>query len=264
MANNRSGSAENIEKGESNREKVAFLTNTSEKSEINELKSDVDALSNEVQTAVVDLKKSIGDIRSSVSEMENPFNLLSTVSSEKDVEEHNEERLPSGVKSLILGKPEEIANNDKELSLPKLEPISPQIEVATKEKPNRIVQSSLPLKPLKASAYLDWIWDLLDAGLTADDIRQLACSSELMSYLPAQASELIYSLAVTAEKIRLIGFTKGHLLLFFYKAAAISKISIDPEDMEALISITEHQLEKPKNNRTEHQVEKPKNNKGAH
>ncbi len=252
MSSNKSGSSENTEKGESNKEKVASLTNKGEKSEINELRSDVDELSNEVQTAVVDLKKSIGDIRSSVSEMENPFNLLKTVSSEKGVEEHNEEReerLPSGVKSLILGKPEEIANNDKELSAPKLEPISPQIEAVTKEQPNVIVQLPLPVKPLKASAYLDWIWDLLDAGLTADNIRQLACSCELISYLPAKANELIYSLAVTAEKIRLIGFTKGHLLLFLYKAAAISKINLDSEDMENLITITEHQLKSAKNNR---------------
>ncbi len=267
MSNNRSNSAENNEKGGNNKEKVALLLSNTEKNEINELKSDVYELSNEVKTAVVDLKKSIVDIRSSVSEMENPFNLLRTISSDKDGEEQPEERKPSGVKSLILGKPEKTADIDNELPPPKLEPISLQIAPPIKEEPEIAVQPPItpvaPVKPvttvtppvlpvslksLKASAYIDWIWDLLDAGLTADSIKQLSSSCELFSYLPTQASELIYSLAVTAEKIRLLNLTKGHLLLYFYKAAAISKMNIDSEDMETLITITEHELKKPKSN----------------
>ena len=272
MSSNRGDSAENKEKGGTDKEKVALLLkNPNEKNELSELKSDVYELSNEVKTAVVDLKKSIVEIRSSVSEMENPFNLLRKVSGEKDGEIQTEERHPSGVKSLILGKTKETADDDEELPPPKLEPISLQIAPPIKEEPEKTVQPPIPpvapvipvttvtspvlpvsLKTLKASAYIDWIWDLLDAGLTADNVRQLSSSCELFSYLPAQASELIYSLAVTAEKIRLLHLTKEHLLLFFYKAAAISKINIDPEDMKTLITITEHELKKPKNNEGTH------------
>jgi hypothetical protein len=94
--------------------------------------------------------------------------------------------------------------------------------------------------------------------------------------LPAQTSESIYSLAVTSEEIRLRGLTKEQLLLIFYKAAAISKINIDTEDMKALITISEHQLEKPMSNRAEHQskrrkktiskpqLKKPKSNRAEH
>jgi hypothetical protein len=293
---------------ESDRGKSVRPNSTGEKSGINELKSDVDALSTEVQTAVVDLKRSIEDIRSSISEMENPFNLLKGLSNEKDLEEHNEQRLPSGVRSIILGKPEVPSSYMEsyppqapqmiepyppaspprmepyppqapqmmesspapspqkieppppkfEPPPPKFEPLSPQIEVATEEKPNKPVEPPATLEQVKASAYIDWIWGLLDVGLTADNIRQLACSGELTGYLPARTTELIYSLAVTSEQIRLNGLTKEHLLLFFYKAAAISNININSDDMKTLITISEQQLKKPKSNRAEHQSKRPK------
>lgn len=253
MSNNTSNSSENVENEESYKEKRARSSNyadekNSAKNELSGLRGDVDELSGEVQTAVTDLRKSIIDIRSAVSEIENPFNLLRTISSEKDVERLEEERLPPGIKSLILGKPKEIASANKELSSRRPELPAPT-EVEAKERLNREVQSLSPLKPPKASGYLDWIWDLLDSGLTADNIQQLACSCELMKYLPEQTNEFIYALAVTAEKVRSIGFTKGHLLLYLYKAAAISKINIGSEDVEALIAITEDQLKRLKSER---------------
>lgn len=243
MPNN--GSSSERLSTESSREKVRFLVNATEKNELGELRSNVNELSNEVQVAVGDLKKSIADIRSTVSEMENPFNLLRTGSSENDTEKLNEARLPSGVKSIILGKPEENTISDESLSQQKTE-LVPQIETVTNEKPNISPQSITPLKPIRASAYIDWIWELLDTGLTAENIRQLANLCEMTNYLPKQASEFIYHLAATAEKIRLIGFTKGHLVLFLYKAATLSKTNIDPEDMQALIDITEQQLKNVK------------------
>lgn len=247
MSNNKSGSAENAGKQvASNKEQTApTISSKVEGKEISALRSDVEELSSEVQTAVGDLKKSIADIRSSVSEIENPFNLLREVSNEKEIENLKGEGLPVGVKSLILEKPEEDEKQEEKLEP---EPVEPPKEVVIKERPNKML-IPMPQNSAKASPYLDWIWDLLDAGLTPENIRQFACSCELMNYLPNQASVLIYSLAVTAEKIRSVGFTKGHLLLFMYKAAAMSKTNLDPEDMEALIDITEEQMGKSDKNR---------------
>jgi hypothetical protein len=248
LSDNRSGSAENNGKQiASNKEQVApIISSKIESKEITALRSDVDELSSEVQAAVGDLKKSIADIRSSVTEMENPFNLLREVSNEKEIENLKGEGLPPGVKSLLLEKQEKEENEKEATQEP--ETITPQIEPVIKENPGKML-IPLPQKSPKASAYLDWIWDLLDAGLTAENIRQLACSCELMNYLPSKASVLIYSLATTAEKIRTLGFTKGHLLIFMFKAATMSKTNLDPEDMEAIIDITENQLAKPKENR---------------
>jgi hypothetical protein len=167
--------------------------------------------------------------------MENPFNVLRTVDSGK---------LPPGVQSIVLGPegaPDEKENQQKTEPVPKIEEIIPKKPIIT---PPAVA----PTQPIRASAYLDWIWELLDDGLTAENIRQLANLCEMTNYLPKQANEFIYTLAVTAEKIRLIGFTKSHLLLFMYKAAALSKTNVDPEDMKALIDLTEQQL---KNQRIE-------------
>jgi hypothetical protein len=239
------GSSTDRNQHSESKEKPRFIINAAdhkEESDLCGLRSDVEELSQEVQTAVGDLKKSIADIRSTVSEMENPFNVLRTLD-EKD------DKLPPGTKSLLLGTPEEDATSDKELYQQEPE-VEPEPKEPAPKKP-AIPQSSItlpptiaPSKPIKASAYLDWIWGLLDEGLTAENIHQLANLCEMTNYLPKQTSEFIYTLAVTAENIRLIGFTKSHLLLFMYKAASLSKTEIDPEDMKTLIDLTEQQLKK--------------------
>lgn len=206
-----------------------------------------------MQTTVTELKKSIVDIRSAVSEIENPFNLLRTISSEKDLKNISDERLPPGVKSIILEKPQEsgVATEENReetrtknveaqfTSEPKMQ-IQPEIKNIEE---TRAVESKLSKV---SSAYLDWIWDLLEAGLKASEIHQLACSCEYMGYLPPQTNEIIYSLAVVAEKLRGKGFTKGYLLLNLYRAAAISKVSISHQDVETLIALTENQLKRVK------------------
>lgn len=221
--------------------------------ELTRIKSEVNRLSNDLQTTVTELKKSIVDIRSAVSEIENPFNLLRTISSEKDLKSISEERLPPGVKSIILEKPQEkTALIDESKEENKTENIEEEHTPATKtqsqpknkniEEP-RMAESK---QPKASAAYLDWVWDLLDAELKASEIHQLACSCEYMGYLPPQANEIIYSLAVVAEKLREKGFTKGQVLLYLYRAAAISKISISQEDVETLIFLTENQIKKVK------------------
>lgn len=220
------------------KEKVPFVINASD-NEISALRSEVDELSNDVHTAVEDLRTSISDIRSTVSELENPFNVLR-------VNEKDSDRYPPGVKSLILGKPDEKASEEKEATAPKPENVPPKIEQPAAVKNTIVCQQTTTDKPIRPSVYLDWVWKLLEDGLTAENIRDLANLCEITDYLPKQANEYIFLLARTAEKIRLIGFTKHHLLLFMYKAAAISKTQVEPDDMEALINLTENQLNNKK------------------
>lgn len=230
--------------------------------ELSQLRADVDHLSNDLQTTVTELKKSIVDIRSAVSEIENPFNLLRTISNEKDLKKLNGERMPPGVQSLILGNSQENFSDETaeptKAQVVKPEPVpepeyqqppAPQAENRTENKqpPKPEPQPAGQSPPPKANAaYIDWVWNLLDSGLKANDILQLSCSCESMGYLPAQSSEFIYSLAVAAEKLREKGLTKGHLLLNLYKAAAISKANMSWEDMETLITIAEDQLKRTK------------------
>jgi hypothetical protein len=229
-------------------------------SEFSQLRADVDHLSDDLQNTVTELKKSIVDIRSAVSEIENPFNLLRTISSEKDVKKLNGERMPPGVQSLILGNAQENfetaeptkAHVAKPEPVPKPEyqqPQAAQTEPRTEAKqvPKPDPQPAGQSPPPKANAaYIDWIWNLLDSGLKANDILQLACSCESMGYLPPESHEFIYSLAVAAEKLREKGLTKRHLLLNLYKAAAISKANMSWEDMKTLIAIADDHLKRTK------------------
>jgi hypothetical protein len=265
MTNNQNNKPENLENKE--KESVEPQKEKVEKevarNEMDELRSDVDNVSQELKTAVSELKKSIVDIRSAVSEIENPFNLLRVISSEKDVKKLNSQRMPPGVKSLTLGKNEKrILQKEEPEEKPEEElssfeekrPLGPQppglrssaetqpeIEVPPQQKIRPQYESQLPKA---GSGYLDWVWSLLGSGLSSDDILQLANSYEFMGYLPAKSYEYIHSLAIACEKARSKSLAKSQLLLNMYKAAAISGIRISSGDVEELISIAEGKLKK--------------------
>ncbi|GEM_PF-635031 len=221
------------------------------RNEIDTLKSDVDNLSSELNSAVGSLKKSVVDIRSAVSEIENPFNLLRAIQGEKEVQDLNHERLPKGVKSLILPVKEEPSKTEESKALD--EPPKPETEHKPKEalpveptKPQITPQPSTQPQtqpPKGTSDYLDWVWAHIDSGLTADDIFALAKSYEFLGYLPEKFGEGIYHLARAAEKMKAGGFNKKHLLLNMYQAASISGIQIGMADVNKLISLVE---DKPK------------------
>jgi hypothetical protein len=230
---------------------------TSEREEIEKLKFNVEKLSEELNTAVAELKKSIIDIRSAVSEIENPFNLLRVISSEKDLKRINSERLPPGVKSLFLGKPEEKREEKGEEQVPLLPPKllaeqAPKAEAVEAEESKGELRAELEerqptverLPP--GTAYLDWVWSLLDVGFTPDDIKQLSQSYERLGFLPQGCSEQLYSLAVAAEKAKSKGLTKSKLLLNMYKASVISGVQISVEDMKRLIAMAEGRSAKAK------------------
>jgi hypothetical protein len=219
--------------------------------EFDKLRSDVDKISQELRSAVNELKKSIVDIRSAVSEIENPFNLLRSISSEEDLKRLERKKLPPGVKSLILGKPkkEEAPEEEKleqkpplseEEKPPLLEEEKPPLTEIEEPKP----QVPQPEMPKIGSKYLDWVWSLLDSGMSANEVLQLAQAYEFMGYLPSQSSEHVYSLAVACERARSRGFSKNRVLLNMYRAAVISGIKVGLDDVEKVISIAEGEGEK--------------------
>jgi len=241
--NNNAEDAENMEHEE--KEEVALHAKSEKgvsRKEIEDLRSEVDKISSDLNTAVTDLKKSVVDIRSAVSEIENPFNLLRVIQSEKDLKKLNSQRLPHGVKSLTLGKPdkkvpEEEKPEEKPSLLEEERLLEPQLEPKPEmEETQPQLQDRLPKG---ASDYLDWVWSLLDSGLSSDDILQLAKSYEFLGYLPEKSSECIYSLALAAEKMKSIGFKKNHMLLSMYRAASVSGIQIGLGDLNELISMAE-------------------------
>jgi hypothetical protein len=232
------------------------------KDEIGKLRSDVDKISQELKSTVNELKKSIVDIRSAVSEIENPFNLLRSISSEEDLKKLNKKRLPPGVKSLVLGKPEtEVApENEKfEQKPPLLEEEKPEPRSVAEPQPPPLAEPEIEeLKPQAkppemskiGTNYLGWVWSLLDSGMSADEVLQLAQAYEFMGYLPSKSSEHIYFLAVACEKVRSKGFSKNWMLLNMYRVAVISGIRIGIDDVEKIISIAEGEGGKRQSERT--------------
>lgn len=225
-----------------------------EKQEIEKLKFSVEKLSEELNTAVAELKRSIIDIRSAVSEIENPFNLLRVITSEKDLERIKSEKLPPGVKSLYIGKPKGKAGEraekkeGEEVTTPAQAPTpveAHKVEVLEEKKPEAAPKTELleehpgAERLQRGTAYLNWVWSLLDAGFTPEDIKQLSQSYEELGFLPEGCSGQIYSLAVAAEKAKSRGLTKSKLLLNMYKASIISGIGIGLEDVKRLIAMAE-------------------------
>lgn len=262
MAGKEEGALENLEgegeEQEAGREAVELkkkgkAENEVLRVELDKLRSDVDRISQELRSAVNELKKSIVDIRSAISEIENPFNLLRSVSSEEDLRKLDRKRLPPGVKSLVLGKPEaapgeEKAPEEKLEEKPRLLEEKPELPPPAEpmiEEPQRQAPQFQP-----KSAYLDWVWSLLDSGLSADDVLQFAQACESTGYLPAQSSEHVYSLALACERVRLKGFTKSQMLLSMYRGAVTSGVGIGSDDLEKLISIAEGFLKKQMGERT--------------
>jgi hypothetical protein len=231
-----------VEEGKKTRNEVL-------RDEFDKLRSDVDKISQELKSTVNELKKSIVDIRSAVSEIENPFNLLRSISSEEDLKKLNRKRLPPGVKSLVLGKPEKgVAPEEEkpEQKPPFLEEEKPETPLLAEpeiEEPKPQVQPQLEMSRIGPN-YLDWVWSLLDSGLSADEVLQLAQAYEYMGYLPSQSSEHIYFLAVACERVRSKGFSKNRLLLNMYRVAVASGVRIGLDDVEKIISIAEGEGER--------------------
>jgi hypothetical protein len=214
--------------------------------EMGEVKSDVNKIGEDLKTVVLDLKKSIVDVRSAVSEIENPFNLLRAIQSEKDLKKLNSKRaktMPPGVKSLILGKPEkEESTRPKEpvKEEPPTEEVPPLEGEEGEEREEKREEDSFKLPLAKTGVnYLDWVWSLLESGLDPMDIKDLAKCYEYLGYMPANSSELIHSLAHAANTARSKKLDKDYLLLTMYKAATISGIEIGLEDAREIIAIAE-------------------------
>jgi len=226
-------------KEKSSENAVKEAEQSQEKKEIERIKSDVDKMSHELKTAIAELKKSIVDIRSAVSEIENPFNLLRVISSEEDLKKLSG-KLSTEVKSVILEKPEgEKGEAEAKLTVSEKPGMAAVEAVKPSPEPSPMEEHKLTKPSLKPSgaSYLDWVWFLLDAGLTPDDVGQMARSYELLGFLPEGISRQIHSLAVAAEKVRSKGFTKGMFLLNMYEASIISGKHLEAEDLKALISV---------------------------
>jgi len=210
--------------------------------DVNEVKSEIKKMSSDLGSVVSELKKSIIDVRAAVSEIENPFNLLRSISSEKDLKRLNSERKRLGIRSLALEKAEEKEEAEKpsEPSLPlsseqEERPIQEERPVERKERP---VERMVPLPTAKTGfGQLKWVWSLLDLGLTPEDIMRFSEYCEHIGYLQPNSSQYISSLAYAANKAKKKGLDKEQLMMSMYQAAMTSGAKVDGEDIKEIVSV---------------------------
>jgi len=273
MMNKNNSKAEDVNK-EVNEDIASNKVEELEK-EIDELKSNVKSLSDELKSAVVALKKSIVDVRSAISEIENPFNLLRSISSEEDLKRLTQEEKaaqPVEVKSIFIGKPEEATAPANVESVVVGEPekkVKEEVEAEQIEEPERLLVSekttqpeelqeisekedvreqvkrmkapTRPYLPLKLGArYLEWIWSLLYLGFSASEISSIAEFYEYLGYLPTGLGKKLSLMASVLRNTESRGVSKIGILLNMYKTAALSDVKITSDDQYVLFSMIEN------------------------
>ena len=192
------------------------------------LSENVAKTTSDLKETVSALRDAIIDIRSAISEIENPFNILRVITTEKDIEKLD--RL-KGVQT----PPPRAETPRIEV---KAEPTHQQenieeVEEAYEEEPPPPPSRPLPLRG--RFAILKWIWSLLDLGLEPEDVNSLSEYCEHLGYLPEGSSWFISRLTPIVEKARVKGISVEELILNIYGAAAASGIALRPEDaMEAV------------------------------
>ncbi len=189
-------------------------------------------MSTDLGSVVSELKKSIIDVRAAVSEIENPFNLLRSISSEKDLKRLNSERKRLGIRSLALEKAEE----EEKPTEPSL-PLSSEQEERPIQEERPVERMAPPPTAKTGFGQLKWVWSLLDLGLTPEDIMRFSEYCEHIGYLQPNSSQYISSLAYAANKAKKKGLDKEQLMMSMYQAAVASGAKVDGEDIKEIVSV---------------------------
>ncbi|MCX8171915.1 MAG: hypothetical protein N3E47_08195 [Candidatus Bathyarchaeota archaeon] len=185
---------------------------------IEKIKSDTDKVIGELKSEVEDLKNTLVELKASLSEMENPFNLLTSL-----VEE--------GVLRKNAGEAQSKAAEKDE---PK--------RIEEKKANGQLIQSSGGESPEPSAAGYDmsialikWVWTLLDLGFDVDDVERISSYCEFFSLLPRRSSHYISAIAPAVEKAKALNLSEDMMALSIYGAAKASGIRIDPEDIMDIV-----------------------------
>ncbi len=206
--------------------------------EIERLKADVRDSSKEIKQTVEDLKRAVVDIRSAVSEIENPFNLLRVITSEKDLERLSKSQ-PITEKIQIVkeeGEKEKIGEEKKEL-----EGI-PSIDKEVLETQKHLEKQISEVSPEKKApdfqhgfSLVRWIYNMLDLGFDRDDLKGICQCCEYIGIIPKGSSIQISSMIDALAGARNKGFSEEDIMLVLYMAAEAFGTSIKAEEIREMV-----------------------------
>lgn len=193
---------------------------------LSEVRREFGRTSEDMKSTVSSLQNAVIDIRSAVSEIDNPFNALRLITSEKDLEGLPGTRLVDESRKLL--KPEEDVHQRHETSAEEeSQEIMVKEEDSVKILPKSISRAGLTL--------LKWIWNLIELDLDEEDIISLCRYCEYIGYLPDGSGGQVAALAPMAVKAKKRGTSREELVLNIYAAASISGVEIVSDDVNEAI-----------------------------
>jgi len=185
-----------------------------ERGDISRLRSDMEKAINELKSEIEDLKNTLVELKASLGEMDNPFNLLTSLADEGTLKKAAETA--------------QVKANEKEIAEPEkfggeFQPLATGIS----EISGRDYNTSIAL--------LKWVWTLLDLGFDMDDIERISKYCEFFGLLPKGSPHHIGAIASAVEKARALNLSEDVMALSIYGAAKASGAKIELENMTDIV-----------------------------
>lgn len=204
--------------------------------EINKLKADVQSSSDEMKRMVEDLKRAVIDIRSAISEIENPFNLLRVITSEKDLEKIMEAQPTIGALKIERKEEDEVSKSGgKEL---------PEEAVKAEDTDEKREQLSdltgkIDLKCWSPSfsdgfSLIRWIYAMLDMGFSKDELKRICQCCEYLGVIPRNSSLYITGMIDALTDARSRGLSEEDVIFAIYMIADALGVRVEGERLREL------------------------------
>jgi len=184
-----------------------------ERDDISRLRSDVEKAINELKSEIEDLKNALVELKASLSEMDNPFNLLTSLAEEGALKKAAE-AVQAKAAEKEVAEPERLR-----------EELQPPLGVP--EISGRDYNTSIAL--------LKWVWTLLDLGFDMDDIEKISKYCEFFGLLPKGSPHHIGAIASAVEKARTLNLSEDVMALSIYGAAKASGAKIELENITDIV-----------------------------
>ncbi|HDM88764.1 MAG TPA: hypothetical protein ENG65_02080 [Candidatus Bathyarchaeota archaeon] len=204
--------------------------------EINRLKADVQSSSDEMTRMVEDLKRAVIDIRSAISEIENPFNLLRVITSEKDLEKIMKAQ-PTIDALKIERKEKDEASKPGGEELPE-ETVKAEDTAKKRERPSDLT-GKIDLKYWSPNfkdgfSLIRWIYALLDIGFSKDDLKRICQCCEYIGVIPRNSSLCITGMIDVITDARSRGLSEEDIIFAIYMIADALGVKIEGERLREL------------------------------
>jgi len=201
--------------------------------EVERLKADVRNSSKEIKQTVEDLKKAVVDIRSAVSEIENPFNLLRVITSEKDLEKLSGVQ-PKIERIQIVKEESKEKTGEKPESLPAAEK---EIEETRKHLEEQIMEAAggETLDLQHNFSLIRWIYNMFDLGFDSSDLKGICQCCEYVGVIPKGSSVHISNVIDALAAARAKGFSEEDIMLVLYMAAEAFGVGIKTEELREMV-----------------------------